>query len=327
MRFKKLLFIVLLSGCLETSACAADFLFYLEAQGVGGYSSRESDVVYYSKTREDVMQKPSLGVDYLQKFSGDSGDVAAIALQARVAYDLEGTDNAEPQLYNAYFRYKSGWSDLWIGHNRPSLGLSSYFDSHGLLLDTLAMNQFGFDRDWGVGAYRDFSWGNIGVSVTTGTGMPIYFKGNYLASARISKGTLNQDNYNLGFSMAYGKTLDTMGYHLMSDEPMRFAVAGTDFTYLWNNLESRMEVMGGRNKDEETYAAFWRFGINLLDEGRLKLEVQPALWKIASDRNYQISAGPSFMLTGDITLRAMYLYDHNTDDHRVIMQIYYYRKL
>jgi hypothetical protein len=325
--FKKLLLIVLLSGCLETASRAADFLLYLEAQGVGGYSSQERGVVYYSETREDVMQKPSLGVDYLQRFSGDSGDVAALALQARLAYDLEGTDNAELQLYNAYFKYKAGWSDLWIGHNRPAMGLSSYFDSHGLLLNTLAMNQFGFDRDWGVGAYRDFDWGNISVSVTTGTGMPIYFKGNHLAAARISKGTLNQDNYNLGFSLSYGKTLDTMGYHLMNDEPMRFAMVGTDFTYLWNNLESRMEVMGGRNKDEESYSAFWRIGINLLDEGRLRLEIQPAMWRIVSDRNYQISAGPSFMLTGDISLRAMYQYDHNTDDHRVIVQIYYYRKL
>ncbi len=190
------------------------------------------------------------------------------------------------------------------------------------------MNGFGFDRDWGLGAYREFSWGNAAASVTTGSGMPIYFKNNYLASARVSKGSLNQDNYNLGFSAAYGETLTTMGYHLMMDgEPELFAMAGVDMAYLWDNFEARWEIMAGRNKDEEAFAIFGRVGVNLLDEGRLKLEFQPIVSKIGDDENYEISAGTSYMLNGDLTLRAMYDYDHNTDDHKIIFQIYYYKKL
>lgn len=320
--FFAVLFLTVTSSCQGTS----NHLLYLEAQGIGGYSGQEGKAVSYSKTAEDVMQKPSVGFDYIRKLSNQTGDFGAVAVQARLAYDDEEGD-LEPQLYNAYIKYKSEGTDFWLGHNRPALGLSSYFDSHALLLNTLAMNGFGFDRDWGIGTYRDFSWGNAAISLTTGSGMPIYFENNYLASARISKGSLNQENYNLGFSAAYGKTLTTMGYHRMDGDPERFAMAGADMAYLWDNFEARCEVMAGKNKDEEAFAFFGRFGVNLLDESRLKLEFQPIVSKIGDDENFEISAGASYMLTGDITLRAMYDYDHNSDDHKIIFQLYYYKKL
>ncbi len=118
-------------------------------------------------------------------------------------------------------KVKTPLSYVWVGHNRPAFGLSSYFDSHGLILRTLAIQGFGYDRDWGAGLYRDFSWGDVSASVTTGTGMPVYFKGNYMTAARISYGVQSQDNFNLGFSLGYGNTLDTMGYRLRDPEPRR----------------------------------------------------------------------------------------------------------
>jgi hypothetical protein len=100
---------------------AADYLLYGEAQGIIGYSSQKDKVVFHSKHEEETMQKPSVGLDYLQRFSGETGDFASAALQLRVAYDeQDGDKTAEPQLYNAWFKYKAGWSDLWIGHNRPA---------------------------------------------------------------------------------------------------------------------------------------------------------------------------------------------------------------
>ncbi|MBF0232122.1 MAG: hypothetical protein HQK65_03685 [Desulfamplus sp.] len=62
-----------------------------------------------------------------------------------------------------------------------------------------------------------------------------------------------------------------------------------------------------------------------MDEGRLKFEIQPLLSRIGSEDNYQISLGTSYILTSDITLRTIYDYDHNMDDHKVILQIYYYK--
>ena len=113
----------------------------------------------------------------------------------------------------------------------------------------------------------------------------------------------------------------------MMDEPREMAVAGVDLTWLWDNFESRWEAMGGKNQDENAVALFWRMGVNLLDEGRLKLEVQPMYLKIGSQESYQVAAGPSWALTPDVTLRSMYLYDEAQDDHRVVFQVYWYRKL
>lgn len=308
------------------TAYAENYLLFLEAQGVAGYSGQTDDISYYSHMPEEVMQKPSVGFDFLKRFSGQYGDFGAFALQYRLAYD-EYDDNMESQVYNAYFKYKAGWSDLWVGHNRPAMGLSSYLDSHGLLLQPLPMNGFGFDRDWGAGSYKEFDWGNIGVSVTTGTGMPIRFDGNYLASARISRGFLNQDNYNVGVSVSGGETLGVMGYEIMDHEPKQSTLAGVDAAYLWNIFETRFEIMGGENRDENAIAAFFRGGVNLMDESRLKLEFQPVYTRLDGDNNYQLAGGVSYILNGDITLRSMYLYDHNMDDYRVVLQIYIYKKV
>jgi hypothetical protein len=64
-----------------------------------------------------------------------------------------------------------------------------------------------------------------------------------------------------------------------------------------------------------------------MEEGRLKLEFQPVYTRMDHDDNYQLAAGASYILTGDITLRSMYLYDHNMDDWRVVVQIYVYKKI
>ncbi|MCU0599110.1 MAG: hypothetical protein MUE70_07640, partial [Desulfobacterales bacterium] len=307
-------------------AYAEDFLLFLEGQGVAGYSGETDDISYYSHMPEEAMQKPSVGLDFLKRFSGQYGDFGAFALQYRLAYD-DYEDNMESQVYNAYFKYKAGWSDLWIGHNRPAMGISSYLDSHGLLLQPLPMNGFGFDRDWGIGTYKEFDWGNFGISVTTGSGMPIRFDGNYLASARISKGFLNQDNYNVGLSLSGGETLGVMGYEIVDHEPRNVALAGVDAAYFWNIFEARLEVMGGENREENAIAAFFRGGVNLMEEGRLKLEFQPIYTRLENNDNYQLAGGASYLLTGDITLRSMYLYDHDMDDYRVVVQIYLYKKV
>ena len=254
---------LLLSPC---PARAQGSLFYLEAQAVGGYSNASREAIYYSMSPEDAMQKPSVGFDWLRRLSNESSDFGIIGVQARLAYNHEPDREVELQLYNAWFRCKAGFANLWIGHDRPALGLSSYFDTHGLLLPTLAMMGWGFDRDWGAGFSRDFSWGNLAGSWTAGSGMPVHFKGNHLASARIAKGVLERDNYNLGLSAAWGEILETMGYELMSDEPAPFHMASIDLAYIWARYESRIELMAGERMDDPAYALSWRFTLNLLEE-------------------------------------------------------------
>jgi hypothetical protein len=323
---------IILSILLSASpAIAKSYLLFLEAQGVGGYSGENDEAIYYSMHPLDVMQKPSVGFDYLQRFSGDSGDWGAFALQMRVAYNEAyqetGEDEFRVQIYNAFFKYKAGVGDLWAGHNRIAFGLASYLDSHALLLQPLAMYGYGYDRDWGVGATRDLDWGNVSFSYSTGSGMPLEFDGNYLLSARAAYGVLSRDNYTVGLSSSYGKPLETMGYERMMPDPMRTFLVGTDFAWFWNSLENRFEAAAGEKMDEDSYAFLWRIGFNPLEEDRLKLEAQPVYWKDGEDWVYQISGGASYKFTSDITLRGLYTYDGEMNDNRVVFQIYWYYKL
>jgi len=326
----KTLLIFLCLLCLANVAKAADHLLYFEAQGIIGYSSELNKAIFYSMNPDAEMQKPSLGFDYIKRFSGEMGDVATLAIQGRLALTVDAENGnsvkLEPQIYNAYLRVKTPGPYVWIGHNRPAFGLSSYFDSHGLLLRTLAIQGFGYDRDWGVGLYKDFSWGDIFTSVTTGSGMPVLFKGgNYMATARASYGVLSQDNMNLGFSLGYGKTLDTMGYDLRDSEPRQMALAGVDFTFLRNNFEHRFDFLGGKWLGEKTYAVFYRFGVNLDQEGRFKIEAQPTWWKFGEEKNYQLSLCFSALATSNLTIRLGYTYDHDVNDNRIVLQLYYYQ--
>ena len=321
------LFAFLAAATLASYAQAADRLLYLEAQAVAGYSSCRDKAIFYSQDQKEVMQKPGVGFDAVQKFSNAQGDFGSLAVQGRLALNVAGSRNVEPQLYNAFFKLKTSPADLWVGHNRPALGLSSALDSHGLLLPPLPMDGFGFDRDWGLGANRDYTWGDLKASLTSGSGMSLHCNGNWLAAARASWGVLSRDNYSAGLSAAHGKTLDVMGYHLMQDAPMSFSMGGADITGLWNNWEGRFEAMGGQRLGEPAYALLWRAGVNLGEEGRLKLEAQPVLLRTGSDTHHKLAGAVSYLITSDLTWRGMYQYDRATDDHRVLAQIYYYLKL
>jgi hypothetical protein len=328
--FKTLLICIFLL-CLPQAGETADHLLFFEAQGVAGYSSELKKPVYYSMNPDAEMQKPSLGFDFIKRFSGESGDVATFALQGRLALKVDGengpnSQTLEPQIYNAYLKLKTPGPYVWVGHNRPAFGLSSYFDSHGLLLRTLAVEGFGYDRDWGAGLYKDFSWGDVSATVTTGSGMPVLFKGgNYMTAARVSYGVLSQENFTAGFSLGYGKTLDTMGYELIDSEPRQMTLAGVDLTLLRNNLEHRFDFLGGKWLGEDTYALSYRFGFNLDQEGRFKIEAQPMWQKIADDKNYLLSSCFSVLATSSLTVRLGYFYDHDANDKTVLLQLYYYQ--
>lgn len=312
-------------------AFAKSYLLFLEAQGVGGYSEENDEAIYYSMNPVDVMQKPSVGFDYLQRFSSETGDWGSFALQMRLAYNeayrATGEEEFQVQIYNAFFKYKAGFADVWVGHNRIAFGLASYLDSHALLLQPLAMYGYGYDRDWGVGMTRDFEWGNLSLSYSTGSGMPLEFDGNYLISGRASYGVLSRDNYNIGVSSTYGKPIDTIGYEKIMPDPMRTFLYGADFTYFWNNIENRFEAVAGEKMEEDTYAFLWRIGVNFLEEDRLKLEFQPVYRNFEGDWNYELNGGITYKLSSDIALRGVYTYDAEMNDNRVVFQIYWYYKL
>lgn len=320
----------LLLLCGAGAARASSQLVFFEAQGVAGYSSALDDAIFYSMNSREIMQKPTIGFDYLGRLSGDGGDWLAAELQMRLAYN-ESPEEDDPrfeiQIYNAYLKSKGGWGDLWIGHNRPALGLGAYFDSHGLLLRTLAMQGYGFDRDWGAGVYRETQWGDLAGSLTTGTGAPVRFNGNWLAAGRVGHGVVNRDNYTLGLSVAAGETLETMGNAVLESEPAELKLVAVDAALLRDNLEHRIEIDAGQVWDQDAFAVSYRFGILFDGEGRFKLEAQPQYLKAGGEKGFQGDLCLSVLATADLTLRALYSYNEPKDDHRIVLQFYFYHQI
>jgi hypothetical protein len=320
--------LILLAGA--SGARASSQLLFFEAQGVAGYSSALEDAIFYSMTPREIMQKPTLGFDYLGRLSGAGGDWLAAALQLRVAWN-EAPEEQDPrfelQVYNAYLKLKNGWGDLWVGHNRPALGLGAYFDSHGLLLRTLAMQGYGFDRDWGAGAYRETEWGDLAASLTTGTGAPVRFSGNWLAAGRVGYGVVARDNYTVGLSVAAGQTLETMGNAVLESEPAALTLVALDAALLRDNLEHRVELEAGRLWDRDAFALSYRFGVVFDGEGRWKLEAQPQYLKAGDRQGFQGDLCLSVLASADVTLRLLYSYNEPDDDHRVVLQVYLYHQI
>jgi len=306
---------------------AQSTLFYLELQAVGAYSTAAREVQFFSLMPGDAMQKPSLGFDWVQRFSGRSRDIGVLSVQARLAYDQEGEHKLEPQLYNAYFRLKTKPFDLWAGHSRPALGLASVLDSHALLLPAPPMLGFGFDRDWGIGIAKDTAWGGLAASLTAGSGMALRLKGNFLASARVFKGVPARDNYSLGLSLAHGNILPMMGNGPAPAEAVDWTAAGLDATYFWRNFEHRAEVLVGRSDGALMTLLFWRTGLALLEEGRLKLEIQPSLWRRSGNWDHALGAGLTYLFNADLAGRFMVFTDSERGGARFVVQLYYYKGL
>jgi hypothetical protein len=304
---------------------AQSYLFYLELQGVGGYSTAAQKIVYYSQEQLESMQKPGLGFDYVQRFSGESGDFAILAVQGRLAWNAAEGKTFEPQLYNAYLKFKLRPFDLWIGHERPSFGLASVLDSHGLLLQPLDMRGFGFDRDWGVGLLSQSEKGDFGLSLTSGSGMDLRLRGNYFAAARLGLGVLSSDNFAAGFSLGYGKLLDVIGVNMQNGRLIDAALASVDLTWARDAIEHRFEMAGGRRAGYGTFAALYRFSLGLLDENQLKLEVQPSAVLSSFESRFELAVGATYLLHPDWTLRTMAVYDSLLGDFRVVFQVYFYK--
>jgi hypothetical protein len=327
---------------------AQSYLLYFEAQGVGGWSSAAGKFVTFSMSRDEVMQKPGLGFDYVQRISGASGDLAVLAIQARLSVNTDGGGAAfEPQIYNAYLKLKTGLADIWIGHNKPKFGLSSVLDNHASLLQPLSMMGFGFDRDWGIGLERDFSGGSAGLSLTTGSGMGWKTSGpetlgqtmgggsgsgsstvsSYFLAGRVSKNILEQDNFSAGFSAAVGRVFDVIGYRRLSETPMPLLLAGVDLSWRSDTWEHNFEVMAGSRAELGAVAVYWKTAVGVLDEARLKLEIQPVYTSMQGVSEFQLGLGASYLAHPDWTLRTMVSYDSRFKDFKVLFQVYFYKGL
>jgi hypothetical protein len=99
---------------------------------------------------------------------------------------------------------------------------------------------------------------------------------------------------------------------------------GVDIAFNYNNIEQKTEVNYGVKDENRRLAAFYRLGLNFLDENRLKLEAQYAYTDQAGIQNHAPGGGVTFRLTQDLTLRTMYEWSSESDEHRVAVQLYSY---
>lgn len=336
-RKQGLIAIALLISC--SAIFAQNGLFSVEMQGIYGYRSDLDKNIVYNFMAKDAMQKPSFGFDWLQRFSNQERDVAVASLQFRLAYNNADKTPFEPQLYNAWLKYKSSMGDMTLGHLKPASGLSYTLDNHAAILSDLTMYNMTYDRDWGAQYSKDTAWGNLSASATNASGMNVYNKdGNYLLSARAAYGVLSRDNYSIGATVQKGVNLVAMGYHYHiapgTTDPKLHpqTLAGIDGQVRYYNLESALDVYAGKFLYKDAYSVLWRNGINILPEEKLKLEGQ-GIWRLFEGEHYvEYSAGLTFRLTSDLALRAMYGWQNTTkedvdESYKVIGQIYYYTQL
>lgn len=324
---QKIILSVFVLVLLKSTLLQADnTLLYFEAQGVASYRAEQKEFVWYSHHQHETMQKPSLGFDFVRRIRATGRDRGYLAIQARIAFDEHKSSKLEPQLYNAFYNLKIMRSDLWIGHNKTALGLSSYLDNHALLMPDNSMSPLNFDRDWGIGFYTEKQFTDYRVSLTTGSGMPLYVKDNYLVAGRIGIGDLDRDNRNFGFSVAQGQILKTMGYHYMHDKKIHNVLFGgfdTGIRYL--NKYLMADLIAGRYDDQTAYASLLRTGINLLPDDRMNLEAQVQLLRTTGSREELFAGGFSYRLTPYLTFRTLFEHNYRLSANNVTMQLYYLR--
>ena len=313
---------------------ANESLFYKEVNLIGGYSDRDHWVGGSSELVN------SAGFEDYRKFSNDYGDYLTTDLQMRAGYD--SLKNAEDgwgvQVHNAWLLYKlNSVSKLRLGHFDPAFGLEPQVDTHGTLLQTLAIPNIGFKKDWGVGLEGALSELDYKTALQLGSGMAIYRKDDsYLWTGRIS--SPKTGNLQYGLSFLYGNVLETMGMRtwprddLMSDNAVLKKRMGLDGQYLFGSYLFKAEAAYGKNEDNDVLGYLGEIDYTLPKLQNLEFELQGQSWindlgEGASD-DTTLSLGVSYKLNQNTTLRAAFSHDLNRfgqkEEDKFLVQFYFF---
>lgn len=324
----------LFSSCLKLEAFGEQGFFYKEINLIGGYSDVQEWV------GKSAGLKNSIGCEYYRKFSDEYGDYLTCDLQMRLAYDsLESRDDAWGiEIHNAWAEYKLGYGyNLRFGHFDPAFGLEPILDTHGTLLQTIAMKNIGFKKDWGLSLRGSMPKFDYEIASQLGSGMSIYRKdGSFLLSSRI--GTPTYKTFQYGISLLYGEVLKTKGMNtfpkneLISDNAISKRRVGLDSQYLFGPYLFKGEVAYGKDDDEQVLGCLFETDYTLPKHQNCQLEAQFSSWindldKSSSDDS-ALTLGISYKASSNITLRANYIHDFNLtsgkEDDKFLVQFYYY---
>jgi hypothetical protein len=324
--------LIALSG-FNKFAYSDESLFYKEINLIGGYSSRDRWI------DKNGMMNSSVGFEFYRKFSGDYGDFLTADLQVRAAYD--STKNSQEawgvEIHNAWLEYKlSQYAKLRGGHFAPSFGLEPVVDTHSTLLQTLADQDIGFDRDWGAQLRGSLPAFDYQASLQLGSGMSIRRQdGSYLATLRI--GSPQGRNLQGGVSILSGRTLETEGMRtfpknkLLSGDAVNKKRVGLDGQYLYGAFLFKGEFAYGQNDKNGVLGCLAEIDYTLPAHQNLEFELQYTSWindlHTAASDDPALTLGATYKLNQTTTLRAAFLHDFGMlgtkPEDRFVVQFYF----
>lgn len=323
----------LLAAVLAPVASCHEGVFYKEAQLIGAYSSEDQWL------GEIAGQSNSLGFEDYRRFSNADGDFLTTDLQARLAfYATRRSDVWGIEIHNAYAAYRVAYGHrLRLGHFDVPFGLEPVVDTHGTLLETLAMASTGFKQDWGIGLKGGLAALDYEVAAQIGSGMTIRRRaGSYLLAGRL--GTPSNGNISGGASLLYGRVLESMGMetfpanHLMSEAAVPKRLAGLDGQYLYGPVLLKGEVIYGESGDSPVLGYLAQADCTVPQDQNWHVELQFQSWTsdLAQQRTDRSSGAVclSYRLSGSSTVRAALMHDFEPADSgdatTGAIQFYYY---
>jgi len=311
-------------------------VFYRELNLTSGYS----DVDGWTGTNGTNL-KNSVGFEYFKVFSDEYGDTLKMDLQVRFVYDsrFNSEEAFGIEVHNAWLDYKLDLGKtIRVGHFDPAFGLEPALDTHGTMLQTLAFDNIGYKKDWGVG-YRTY-WGDFDIELAAqlGSGMGIRQKdNNYLLSSRIS--SVTDAGLEYGLSFLQGQTLRSKqswtipAAELVSDESVRRNRFGVDLRCPLGPFRFLGEFAVGEDDGTTVGGGMAQLEYDLPEHPNTTFKFQTLGWSHEWDDSDQLdlTLAPvlEHRLNADWTFRAGYFYDlYNRDrnDQMVLFQLYYFGK-
>jgi len=311
----------------------ADIL-YKEAVFVAGYSDRDQWI-----GNKDRGIKNAVGFEYYKKFSDEYGDFLTLNIQMRIGYDFNEnrSDEVGVEIHNAWLEHKLGLGKtIRLGHFDPAFGLEPVLDTHGTLLQTLALKNIGFKKDWGIG-YKgllgDFDY-QIAVQFASGMGIR-RTDSSYLMTGRIS--TPQTRDVQIGLSFLSGQTLASSeswtipAPELISEETVKKTRIGIDLQCpLWF-FDFKAEIAAGENEGTTVAGGMAEFAYTVPKYQNLRLKMQTLYWSNDWEekhaRDLTLSPVIEIGITPEMTIRLGYFHDIDSidpEDKKIVFQFYYF---
>jgi hypothetical protein len=319
--------------------------------GVNGVFYRELNLLAgYSDENQWIGEGPggiknSIGFEYFAKVSNDYGDYLTWNLQARLGYHtrLPSGDRWGLEIHSAWVEYKLGLgSNVRAGHFAPAFGLEPNVDTHATLFQTLAIQDIGFKKDWGLEYRGGLSVFDYSVALQLGSGMTIDRKdGSYLATGRI--GTPPGRDLEWGLSLLVGDVLRSVPMRTIprpevSDEAVTRRRAGADARYRRGSFLLMAEATAGWNQaagdgeKRDVAGILFQTDYTVPSLHALTAQFQGRFWtEKAGDADRTtatLSLGGSYDIRSSWALRAVVFHDlempDSREDTRIYIQLYYF---